>query len=175
MRNYAWRQWQCYPTHPRVELKFPQVLRYDCSKRQKMDREQLLLLEEAAVNVLVSYLAEKTGVERWAWNILKIFGCYSAPSQSPPFLVSSEQRKKAEAAFLELRKASHPYESCKYMLGSWIHCCYATYENSYLSKVSATSVTTNKPSCYSVKTVLVSIPHINCNDAVKTGGQSKSV
>ena len=83
-----------------------------------MDREQLLLLEEAAVNVLVSYLAEKTGVERWAWNILKIFECYSASSQSPPFLVSSEQRKKAEAAFLELRKASHPYESCKYMLGS---------------------------------------------------------
>ena len=54
MRNFAWRQ--CYPTHPRVELKF--LLR---GKREKMDREQLLLLEEAAVNVLVSYMAEKEG------------------------------------------------------------------------------------------------------------------
>lgn len=46
------------PTHPRVGLKF---LRSDCGKlvngREKMDREQLLLLEEAAVHVLVSYLA----------------------------------------------------------------------------------------------------------------------
>lgn len=163
------------PTHVLSSNFFRLCVTTARGKREKMDREKLLLLEEAAVNVLVSYLAEKTGVERWAWDILLIFWCYSVPSQSPPFLVSSQQRKKAEAAFLELRKASHPYESCKYMLGLWIHCYYATYENSYLSKVSTTSVTINKPSCYSVKTVLVSIPHIHCNDTVTTGSQSKSV
>lgn len=76
-----------------------------------MDRERLLLLENAAVDVLVR--PEICIIEgRDVYLTLTLF-----PSQSPPYLVSGEQRKTAEAVFLDLRKTIHPYELCKYMLG----------------------------------------------------------
>jgi len=76
-----------------------------------MDRERLLLLEKAAVDVLVR--PEICIIEGGdVYLTLTLF-----PSQSPPYLVSGEQRKTAEAVFLDLRKTIHPYELCKYMLG----------------------------------------------------------
>ena len=72
------------PTHV-VELKFLLALPYDCGKREKMDREQLLLLEEAAVNVLVSYLAKK-GVGEigmgYSFNFWMSFCSLSVPTFS---------------------------------------------------------------------------------------------
>ena len=40
-------------------------------------------------------------------------------SQSPPHTVTPEQRKLAEAMFMELRKSKRPYNSCKFILGAY--------------------------------------------------------
>ena len=37
--------------------------------------------------------------------------------QSPPYAVTEERRRQAEAVFLELKKSKMPYEMCKYILG----------------------------------------------------------
>ena len=37
--------------------------------------------------------------------------------QSPPYAVTEERRRQAEAIFLELKKTKLPYEMCKYILG----------------------------------------------------------
>ena len=37
--------------------------------------------------------------------------------QSPPYAVTEERRREAEAVFLELKNTKMPYEMCKYILG----------------------------------------------------------
>ena len=44
-------------------------------------------------------------------------------SQSPPYAVSEDERRKAEAVFLNFRTSKLPYEACKYVLGMIIKVC----------------------------------------------------
>ncbi len=81
-----------------------------------MDREQLLQLEKAAVDVMASANTAQFG---WALNRVtaSFHFCSTNCPQSPPYAVAEEGRRKAESVFLELRKAKHPYDTCKYILG----------------------------------------------------------
>ena len=38
-------------------------------------------------------------------------------TQSPPYAVTEERRREAEAIFMELKKSKLPYETCKFILG----------------------------------------------------------
>ena len=37
--------------------------------------------------------------------------------QSPPYAVSVEKRREAEAIFMDLKQTQRPYDACKFILG----------------------------------------------------------
>ena len=87
-----------------------------------MDEQRLALLERAAVDVMVGRSRGRNGVQRPPplVPLSSLYFKYARVSfaQSPPYAVTEEQRRQAEAAFMELKNAKLPYETCKYILGT---------------------------------------------------------
>ena len=54
--------------------------------------------------------------------------------QSPPYAVTEEKRREAEAIFMDLKKTQRPYDSCKFILGEVsllqnLYFFYSVHEN----------------------------------------------
>ena len=83
-----------------------------------MDTQQLMQLERAAVDAMVSYPRTRPLlflVDLVSWGVAE--NSFPFFLQSPPYAVSAEKRREAEAIFLDFRKSKLPYEACKYILG----------------------------------------------------------